>query len=134
MKVFGRLFLVLVAAFGLSACSSLPEELNASTEQVVTDYKAFAESQGELTNDVRLGGIIAKVDNFKDKTRLEIVNLPINKSGKPDIDQEPTGRFAVYFDGYLEPVAFSQGRLVTIVAKGPVKKKAKSESMSTCSH
>ncbi len=118
MKVFGRLFLVLVAAFGLSACSSLPEELNASTEQVVTDYKAFAESQGELTNDVRLGGIIAKVDNFKDKTRLEIVNLPINKSGKPDIDQEPTGRFAVYFDGYLEPVAFSQGRLVTIVGKG----------------
>lgn len=134
MKVFGRLFLVLVAAFGLSACSSLPEELNASTEQVVTDYKAFAESQGELTNDVRLGGIIAKVDNFKDKTRLEIVNLPINKSGKPDIDQEPTGRFAVYFYGYLEPVAFSQGRLVTIVAKGPVKKKAKSESMSTYSH
>lgn len=134
MKVFGRLFLVLVAAFGLSACSSLPEELNASTEQVVTDYKAFAESQGEVTNDVRLGGIIAKVDNFKDKTRLEIVNLPINKSGKPDIDQEPEGRFAVYFDGYLEPVAFSQGRLVTIVAKGPVKKKAKSESMSTCSH
>ncbi|MDF4852315.1 Slp family lipoprotein, partial [Vibrio parahaemolyticus] len=118
MKVFGRLFLVLVAAFGLSACSSLPEELNASTEQVVTDYKVFAESQGELTNDVRLGGIIAKVDNFKDKTRLEIVNLPINKSGKPDIDQEPTGRFAVYFDGYLEPVAFSQGRLVTIVGKG----------------
>ncbi|MBE3922138.1 Slp/YeaY family lipoprotein [Vibrio parahaemolyticus] len=118
MKVFGRLFLVLVAAFGLSACSSLPEELNASTEQVVTDYKAFAESQGEVTNDVRLGGIIAKVDNFKDKTRLEIVNLPINKSGKPDIDQEPTGRFAVYFDGYLEPVAFSQGRLVTIVGKG----------------
>ncbi|ELB2258744.1 Slp family lipoprotein [Vibrio parahaemolyticus] len=118
MKVFGRLFLVLVATFGLSACSSLPEELNASTEQVVTDYKAFAESQGELTNDVRLGGIIAKVDNFKDKTRLEIVNLPINKSGKPDIDQEPTGRFAVYFDGYLEPVAFSQGRLVTIVGKG----------------
>lgn len=118
MKVFGRLFLVLVAAFGLSACSSLPEELNASTEQVVTDYKAFAESQGEVTNDVRLGGIIAKVDNFKDKTRLEIVNLPINTSGKPDIDQEPTGRFAVYFDGYLEPVAFSQGRLVTIVGKG----------------
>lgn len=134
MKVFGRLFLVLVAAFGLSACSYLPEELNASTEQVVTGYKAFAESQGEVTNDVRLGGIIAKVDNFKDKTRLEIVNLPINKSGKPDIDQEPTGRFAVYFDGYLEPVAFSQGRLVTIVAKGPVKRKAKSESMSTYSH
>ncbi len=71
-----------------------------------------------MSEDVRLGGIIAKVDNFKDKTRLEIVNLPISKSGKPDIDEEPTGRFVAYFDGYLEPVAFSEGRLVTVVGKG----------------
>ncbi len=119
MKVFGRFFLALFATVGLSACSSLPEELNASTELVVTDYKAFAESQGgQVSEDVRLGGIIAKVDNFKDKTRLEIVNLPISKSGKPDIDEEPTGRFVAYFDGYLEPVAFSEGRLVTVVGKG----------------
>lgn len=118
MKVFGRFFLVLFATVGLSACSSLPEELNASTELVVTDYKAFAESQGQVSEDVRLGGIIAKVDNFKDKTRLEIVNLPISESGKPDIDEEPTGRFVAYFDGYLEPVAFSEGRLVTVVGKG----------------
>ncbi len=71
-----------------------------------------------MSEDVRLGGIIAKVDNFKDKTRLEIVNLPISKSGKPDIDEEPTGRFIAYFDGYLEPVAFSEGRLLTVVGKG----------------
>ncbi|WP_187992447.1 Slp family lipoprotein [Vibrio harveyi] len=118
MKLSGRIFLVIIAAFGLSACSSLPEELNASTEQVLTDYQAFAEDQGQAANDVRLGGVIAKVDNLKDQTRLEIVNLPISKSGKPDIDQEPTGRFAVYFDGYLEPVAFSKGRIITVVGKG----------------
>ncbi|WP_243976272.1 Slp family lipoprotein [Vibrio natriegens] len=112
-----HIFLVLLAAFGLSACSSLPEELNATTEQVLTDYKTFAESQGLVNSDVRLGGIIAKVDNFKDKTRVEIVNLPISEMGKPDISAEPAGRFAVYFDGYLEPVAFSKGRLVTVVGK-----------------
>ena len=31
------------------------------------------------------------MDNFKDKTRLEIVNLPISKSGKPDIDEADDG-------------------------------------------
>ncbi|ANQ16477.1 Slp family lipoprotein [Vibrio natriegens] len=112
-----HIFLVLLAAFGLSACSSLPEELNATTEQVLTDYKTFAESQGLVNSDVRLGGIIAKVDNFKDKTRVEIVNLPISETGRPDISAEPAGRFSVYFDGYLEPVAFSKGRLVTVVGK-----------------
>lgn len=118
LMTFSRhISLVLLAAFGLSACSSLPEELNATTEQVLTDYKTFAELQGLANSDVRLGGIIAKVDNLKDKTRVEIVNLPISETGKPDISAEPAGRFAVYFDGYLEPVAFSKGRLVTVVGK-----------------
>ncbi len=112
-----QILLVLFAVLGLSACSSLPQELNATSEQVLTDYNVFAESKGQASNDIRLGGIIAKVDNLKDKTRIEIVNLPISKSGKPDISDEPTGRFTVYFDGYLEPVAFSQGRLVTIVGQ-----------------
>ncbi|AXY01580.1 Slp family lipoprotein [Vibrio alfacsensis] len=118
MKFSGRILLVIVSAFWLSACSSLPEELNASTEQVVTDYEVFAQKQGQTTTDVRLGGVIANVENLQNKTRLEIVNLPISKSGKPDLNQEPTGRFAVYFDGYLEPVAFSEGRLITVVGKG----------------
>ncbi|MDF2155285.1 Slp family lipoprotein [Vibrio sp. CAU 1672] len=117
MKLSGRTLLALLAAIGLSACSSLPEELNASTEQVVTDYEAFARAQGQVREDVRLGGIIARVDNMKDQTRLEVVNLPINKSGKPNIDKEPSGRFAVYIKGYLEPVAFSQGRLITVVGQ-----------------
>ncbi len=117
MTLSQQILLALFAVVGLSACSSLPEELNATTEQVLTDYKTFAESEGITSQDVRLGGIIAKVDNLKDKTRVEIANLPISESGKPDISEEPNGRFAVYFDGYLEPVAFSQGRLVTVVGK-----------------
>ncbi len=118
MKFSGRIFLVLFAVFGVSACSSLPDELNATTEQVLTDYKVFAESQGQVSSDVRLGGVIAKVDNLKGQTRLEIVNLPISKSGKPDIEQDPRGRFAAYFEGFLEPAAFSIGRLITVVGSG----------------
>lgn len=117
MNLSKRILFTLLVTIGLSACSSLPEELNASTEQVMTDYKTFAESQGQVKEDVRLGGVIAQVDNLKDKTRLEIVNLPISKTGKPNIDKEPIGRFVVYMDGYLEPVSFSKGRLITVVGK-----------------
>ncbi len=125
MKLSGRIYLILFAIFGLSACSSLPEELNATTDQVLTDYKMFAESQGQVSSDVRLGGVIAKVDNLKGQTRVEIVNLPISKSGKPDIEQDPRGRFAVYFDGFLEPAAFSTGRLITVVGSGAGEEKGK---------
>ncbi|EMQ2875871.1 Slp family lipoprotein [Vibrio navarrensis] len=117
MKKEFRLLFTLVALFTVSACSSLPEELNARNESVLTDYKTFAEQQGQVAEEVRLGGVIAKVDNLSDKTRVELVNLPINKQGKPDIDQEPSGRFVVYLPGYLEPVVFSQGRLMTVVGQ-----------------
>ncbi|ELE1961537.1 Slp family lipoprotein [Vibrio vulnificus] len=115
MKKTVRSLFAMIALLGLAACSSLPQELTAQNQDVLTDYQIFAESQGMVTQDVRLGGVIAKVDNLKDKTRIEIVNLPIDKNGKPDISQEPNGRFVAYLDGYLEPVAFSQGRLITVV-------------------
>ncbi|MEF1310964.1 Slp family lipoprotein [Vibrio mytili] len=118
MKIFGQFALILSITIGLSACGSLPQELTATTEQVVMDYKTFAEAEGQVSTDVRLGGIIAKVENLEDKTRVEIVNLPISDTGQPTLNEDPRGRFVVYFDGYLEPVAFSEGRLVTVVGKG----------------
>ncbi|MBE3656780.1 starvation-inducible protein [Vibrio navarrensis] len=125
MKKECRLLFTLVALFTVSACSSLPEELNARNESVLTDYKTFAKQQGQVTEEVRLGGVIAKVDNLSDKTRIELVNLPISKEGKPDIGQEPSGRFVVYLPGYLEPVAFSQGRLMTVVGQAGGEEKGK---------
>lgn len=112
-----RHFAVIMSVFALAACSSLPSELHANSESVMTDYLTFAQSKGQVVDDVRLGGVIAKTENQKKRTRIEIVNLPIDSSGRPDINQEPQGRFVAYFDGYLEPIAFSQGRLITVVGQ-----------------
>ncbi|RAH22645.1 Slp family lipoprotein, partial [Vibrio vulnificus] len=66
MKKTVRSLFAMIALLGLAACSSLPQELTAQNQEVLTDYKIFAESQGVVTQDVRLGGVIAKVDNLKD--------------------------------------------------------------------
>lgn len=44
-----------------------------------------------------------------------MVNLPIENNGKPDINVEPEGRFVAYIDGFVDPVTYSKGRLVSIL-------------------
>ena len=100
----------------LSACSSLPPQLVSDNPHVITQYDVW-QSQPQKTQEVRLGGVIANVTNLTSKTRVEIVNLPINSAGKPDINQEPTGRFAAYFTGFIDPVTFAEGRLITVLGK-----------------
>ncbi|MBW3694480.1 Slp family lipoprotein [Vibrio sp. T187] len=110
-----RLFFLSLAFLVLAGCSSLPTELTAKTEPVITDYQLWLDADPDTKPDVRLGGVIASVQNLDDKTRIEVVNLPIDSNGKPDLDAEPKGRFVAYISGYAEPVSFAKGRMLTIV-------------------
>ncbi|MGF1908225.1 Slp family lipoprotein [Vibrio kasasachensis] len=105
-----------LALFALTACTSIPEQLASDNPNIVTDYLVW---QQQLDNpvDVRMGGVIANVKNLEDRTRIEVVNLPINSVGKPDINQEPNGRFVAYINGFQDPVAFSEGRLITLLGQ-----------------
>ncbi|MGF1763779.1 Slp family lipoprotein [Aliivibrio kagoshimensis] len=108
-----RLFIVLLSFF-LSACTSLPEALQSQTPEPMTTLQRLVNDQGS-GGDVRLGGVIALVENLQDKTRIEVVNLPISSIGKPSISTEPKGRFVAYFDGFVDPVTYSAGRLITVI-------------------
>ncbi|GEA60573.1 Slp family lipoprotein [Vibrio comitans] len=110
-----RVFIALVLGLVLVGCSSLPDSLVSSNEKIVTDYGDWVNSAPEAVSEVRLGGVIAEITNLKEKTRLEIVNLPIAKDGKPDINVEPEGRFVAYVDGFIDPVTFSKGRLISVL-------------------
>ncbi len=100
----------------LSGCSSIPANLDSQAPNLISDYRQWNQTT-ELQTPIRLGGVIAKVDNLADRTRIEVVNLPISSKGKPDIDQEPDGRFVAYVDGFADPVKLSEGRLITVLGR-----------------
>ncbi|USD64523.1 Slp family lipoprotein [Vibrio sp. SCSIO 43136] len=108
------LFSLSVLAF-LAGCSSLPESLNAQSDAVVTDFQQWSSQAQQAEQDVRLGGVIAGITNLKDKTRIELVNMPIDDVGRPNLKDDPAGRYVAYVDGFLDPVAYSAGRLITVV-------------------
>ncbi|GAK87695.1 starvation lipoprotein Slp paralog [Vibrio ponticus] len=105
-----------VALLALTACSSLPEQLASDNPNVITEYATWQQN-ASVNNQVRMGGVIASVENQVDRTRIEVVNLPIDSVGKPDIDQEPKGRFVAYLQGFEDPVAFAPGRLITLLGE-----------------
>lgn len=107
---------VFASSFFLLACSSLPEDLKSDNPDVVTDYDTWLKSSGS-ESEVRVGGVIANVTNLENRTRIEVVNLPIRASGKPDINEEPKGRFVGYIEGFADPVTLSEGRLITLLGK-----------------
>lgn len=108
------LFVLSVATF-LSACSSLPENLVTSNKNLITDFNHWKSTDLTVANEVRLGGVIASVTNLADTTRVELVNMPISSSGRPDLLSEPKGRYVAYIDGYVESMSLANGRLVTFL-------------------
>ncbi|WP_367988576.1 Slp family lipoprotein [Vibrio sp. NTOU-M3] len=120
-----RFIISMAALILLSACSTLPENLKADSMPVTTDYQAW--NSGSIKSDsmIRLGGMIADVRNLADKTRVEVVNIPIDKTGRPNIDTEPSGRFVAYIDGFVDPVTFAKGRLVTVLGAASGTEKGK---------
>ena len=116
--------LFLLCALFLAGCSSLPTELESNQENTIVTYTPFSDaSESGSAVAVRLGGVIARIDNQAEKTRIEVVNLPISSAGKPDISEEPNGRFVVYMDGFVDPIAYAKGRLITVLGKtAPIEK------------
>lgn len=99
----------------LSGCSSLPTELVSRTETPILTYQHWLDADPDTESDIRIGGVIAQVTNLENRSRIEVVNLPLNSAGKPDLDAEPKGRFVAYVDGYLESLSYAQGRLISLV-------------------
>lgn len=111
---FLKLFVPTMALL-LSACTSLPPELgNPDDKSVVTQYSAWLELDPASTAPVRMGGVVANISNQKERTRVELVNLPIDSAGRPNIQRDPQGRFVAYVKGFLDPVTFGEGRLLTV--------------------
>lgn len=63
---------------------------------------------------VRWGGNIAKVENRKDETWLEVVERPLDDDGEPQTNAVTRGRFLARVPGFLDPSEYAKGRAFTV--------------------
>lgn len=65
------------------------------------------------------GGVIVRIDNLQELTRLEVVSYPLRQQ-EPQTGRMTDGRFLLEVPGFLDPVDFRTGRRVT--ARGLVER------------
>lgn len=73
---------------------------------------------------VRWGGVIAKIENKKEQTWIEIVSRELRKNGEPIIDSKSEGRFIASFPIFIDPEVYKPGQYLTIAGtiEGEIKR------------
>lgn len=66
---------------------------------------------------VNWGGRIIDIRSAGESTELEILGFPLSRSGVPDSDRDSEGRFIAVRDGFVDPLVFDKGRLITVVGR-----------------
>jgi outer membrane lipoprotein len=107
--------LLLVTA--LSGCATAPPLDTTGVDREVTPVTAMAYPGQARGQRVLWGGVIVSSRNLADGTELEVLAYPLTDAGEPDRTAEPSRRFLIAHSGYLEPVDYGPGRLVTAVGQ-----------------
>ncbi len=101
----GKISLFLTAlSFLLIGCVTPPQGLE-KEQFSITSYKAISSQDLDCRcKTVRLGGKIIQSEILPNKTKIEVLSLPVsNYSAQPLIEAQSDGRFIAYFDGFIDP-------------------------------
>jgi outer membrane lipoprotein len=83
----------------------------------ITPLQATRDTAAVHGKLVAWGGVVVETKNLAERTRIEVLGYPLDRRNRPDVDAMPTGRFLVDYPGFLDPVNFASGRLVTAVGQ-----------------
>ncbi|WP_038904273.1 MULTISPECIES: Slp family lipoprotein [Dickeya] len=110
--------LLLLSLSVLSGCVTVPDEIRGTSATPQMDLIRVMNAPNlYVGQESRFGGRVADIRNEANRTRLEIVTLPLDNAGRPRLDEPSEGRLVAYVNGFLEPVEF-KNQLITVV--GPI--------------
>lgn len=100
----------------LAACSTSPFEPEAA--DVASLGPGDALSAPERTGaEVIWGGRVVGITNAAGYTEIEMLALPLDRSDRPRDRAEGGVRFVIRHPGFLEPMNYAPGRLVTALGR-----------------
>ncbi|WP_457672985.1 Slp family lipoprotein [Thiolapillus sp.] len=112
--MYRSLFCLLVSAL-LAGCNSMG---GTRIPEVTPGSLSDTADQSVKGRDFTWGGSVLSLKNLPDHTLVEVMAYPLDSQGQPDAGATPLGRFLADYPGFLEPVEFPSGQLVTVT--GPL--------------
>jgi outer membrane lipoprotein len=111
-------WLCVLMLVGCVACAPvISSEVRAGLDPSLPYAQIAASPEAYIGRKLILGGTIVEVRNLRDGTRLEILQYPITRRGRPRTDATSGGRFLVFTPKYLEREVYRPGRAVTVAGR-----------------
>jgi outer membrane lipoprotein len=110
-----RLLLVLLAPLALAACAPAPIYQPAPGTLAVPPRQVALTPERYTNGAVIWGGRIVAVQNFADHSEIELLAYPLDSSQRPRVNDTGNGRFIALMPGYIEPLDYPVGALMTLV-------------------
>lgn len=103
-----HLFRLSLSALGFSAlllgCVTVPDVIKGTTATPQQDLNVVKNAPDIYTGqEARFGGMVVGVVNEQQRTRLEIVSIPLDAGGRPVLGKPSQGRLVAYVNKFIEP-------------------------------
>lgn len=116
-RTLGHLALFALLA-GCSTGEVIPPSLQASIDTTVTFQQLRDSPQAHQGRLVVLGGEVLAARRLQDGTRLEVLQLPLDRSLRPEPDRMASlGRFFAVHKEFLDPATLPPGTRLTVVGE-----------------
>ena len=108
-----RLLVIMIVTLALSACTTIPEEIQGSYQ----DVSPARVEPGVFGTDVRWGGVILSSRNNDTGTCFEVLSRHLDKYLRPELEDTTLGRFLACKPGFHDPLVFTKGREITVTGR-----------------
>ncbi len=107
------LLLAIFSGLAMSACTTIPEQLKGDYAPLEPQDAAAK----DLQTSVRWGGIILETRPEAEHTCFEILARQLEKSMRPAVTDQASGRFIACRPGFYDPEVFEKDREVTLTGE-----------------
>lgn len=106
--------LATLSALALGGCASGPRLDTTGVDATLVPRTVAAAPGAARGHDVLWGGAVVSVTPLRQATRIEVLGYPLTRDQRPDTHAPSQGRFWIVSPGFLEPMDYADGRLVTV--------------------
>ncbi|HXH12751.1 MAG TPA: Slp family lipoprotein [Alphaproteobacteria bacterium] len=114
-----RLWLLIgyLALIGMGCAHVVSEPLRQQADTTLSFAELRANPEAFKGHTVILGGEILQTTNLREGTRIEILQRPLNSSGRPVFTDDTGGRFMAFCQEYLDPAVYAPRRRITVAGQ-----------------
>ena len=117
MRLLHRPLLASIVLLSLAACAPAPIYKPAPDAVAAVPFEVARSPERFANGSVIWGGRVVGVNNLADRSEIEILAYPLDSSQRPKVGDTGNGRFIAVMHGFVEPMAYPDGALVTVAGK-----------------